>query len=495
MEKELREFLECGQLPYGFLRAYCKDCGRSLLVPFSCKRRGACCSCGARRMCNNAAHLVDHVLPNVPVRQFVLSVAFELRWLLAARADAFGDMTRIFIQEVFRWQREQARRTGLKNVRSGGLAMQHRAGSSINLNPHIHAAIPDGVFLRPHPKARAEFHRLPEPTPDDLQEIAFTIHQRFLGWLRRNGLLKTDHDSSHESRELSPLEAFAQGALGLGQLVKVKGTPRDPNQTDWDEERFDRGSGSRRAGEYHGFSLYAGEAIPATDGDSRERLLRYCLRPPLSLDRLSRWRDGSIVYRVKATRHGNETQRVMQPMQFMARLVALIPPPYRPLLRYFGVFAPHSSWRSSVVPELAEPAGEDSKHEHAHAAVPPTTASEQTPAQSALLQSGASDVGAAMVTVPAAPSEHGKSNWGDDDSEPPPSRPRWYIDWAALLRRVYDVDALACPCGGRLRFVALVTEEETARTMLQGMGLPADPPPIARTRSPAFDPDPLPNWD
>jgi hypothetical protein len=201
------------------------------------------------------------------------------------------------------------------------------------------------------------------------------------------------------------------------------------------------------------------------------------------------------IYRVKATRHGNETQRVMQPMQFMARLVALIPPPYHPLLRYFGVFAPHSSWRSSVIPELAEPAGKHSKHEHAHAAVPPTTASEQTPAPSALLQSGASDVAAAMVTVPAAPSEHGKSNWGDDDSEPPPSRPRWYIDWATLLRRVSDVDALACPCGGRLRFVALVTQEETARTMLQGMGLPAHPPPIARARSPAFDPDPLPNWD
>jgi hypothetical protein len=45
VEKELREFLKCGQLPYGFLRAYCKDCGRSLLVPFSCKRRGACPLC------------------------------------------------------------------------------------------------------------------------------------------------------------------------------------------------------------------------------------------------------------------------------------------------------------------------------------------------------------------------------------------------------------------------------------------------------------------
>jgi hypothetical protein len=73
--------------------------------------------------------------------------------------------------------------------------------------------------------------------------------------------------------------------------------------------------------------------------------LRYCLRAPLSLERLSIELHGNVIYQVKATRHGNETQRVMSPMQFMGRLVALIPPPYHPLLRYFGVFGPHAAWR------------------------------------------------------------------------------------------------------------------------------------------------------
>ena len=50
-----------------------------------------------------------------------------------------------------------------------------------------------------------------------------------------------------------------------------------------------------------------------------------------------------------------------------------------------------------------------------------------------------------------------------------------YIDWAELLKRVYDIDALACPCGGRLRFIALITEKETAQTILKAMGLPAGP--------------------
>jgi hypothetical protein len=47
----------------------CGTCGKDELVAFSCKRRGFCPSCGARRMADLAAHLVDRVWPDVPVRQ------------------------------------------------------------------------------------------------------------------------------------------------------------------------------------------------------------------------------------------------------------------------------------------------------------------------------------------------------------------------------------------------------------------------------------------
>ena len=56
-----------------------------MLVAFSCKHRGLCPSCGARRMCNKAVQLVDRVLPNVPVRQWVLSLPWELRRLAAMK--------------------------------------------------------------------------------------------------------------------------------------------------------------------------------------------------------------------------------------------------------------------------------------------------------------------------------------------------------------------------------------------------------------------------
>ncbi len=69
VDKELRAYLECGILAYGFVRASCEDCGKSRAVAFSCKKRGFCPSCCGRCMADTAARLVDDVLPRVPVRQ------------------------------------------------------------------------------------------------------------------------------------------------------------------------------------------------------------------------------------------------------------------------------------------------------------------------------------------------------------------------------------------------------------------------------------------
>ena len=66
VKDEFDAFLECGILAHGFLRLRCGDCGHDKLVAFSCMRRGYCPSCGARRMAQTAAHLVDHVIPPSP---------------------------------------------------------------------------------------------------------------------------------------------------------------------------------------------------------------------------------------------------------------------------------------------------------------------------------------------------------------------------------------------------------------------------------------------
>ena len=87
VEDDFRGFLRCGFLAGGFARFRCGDCKTERLVAFSCKGRGFCPSCGGRRMAERAAHLVDHVLPDVPVRQWVLSVPHAIRYLTAWHHD------------------------------------------------------------------------------------------------------------------------------------------------------------------------------------------------------------------------------------------------------------------------------------------------------------------------------------------------------------------------------------------------------------------------
>lgn len=83
IEEEFEAYLKCGRLEEGFLRVRCEHCHAEKLVAFSCKKRGFCPSCGARRMAETAALLADEVLPERPLRQWVLSLPYALRFLLA----------------------------------------------------------------------------------------------------------------------------------------------------------------------------------------------------------------------------------------------------------------------------------------------------------------------------------------------------------------------------------------------------------------------------
>lgn len=60
---------------HGLARTRCDDCGHDDFVAAWCKNRGVCSSCNTRRMAEIAAHLADHVLPHLPVRQWVLSTS------------------------------------------------------------------------------------------------------------------------------------------------------------------------------------------------------------------------------------------------------------------------------------------------------------------------------------------------------------------------------------------------------------------------------------
>ena len=139
IEQELRAYLRCGVLAHGFLRLHCDDCKLDRLVPFSCKRRGFCPSCGGRRMADTAAHLVDRVLPEVPIRQWVLTLPYPLRYRCAYDAKLTSEVLRAFLRALFAELRRRVRRSlGVRADQCGAVTFIQRFGSALNLNLHFH---------------------------------------------------------------------------------------------------------------------------------------------------------------------------------------------------------------------------------------------------------------------------------------------------------------------------------------------------------------------
>ena len=103
-------------------------------------------------------------------------------------------------------------------------------------------------------------------------------------------------------------------------------------------------------GKVSGFSLHAGVAAKADQRNKLERLCRYITRPAVSEKRLSITPGGNIRYQLKTPYRNGTTQVIFEPLDFMAKLAALVPRPRVNLTRYHGVFAPNSKHRALVTP-------------------------------------------------------------------------------------------------------------------------------------------------
>jgi len=216
VKDEFDAFLECGILAHGFLRLRCGDCGHDKLLAFSCKRRGFCPSCGARRMSQTAAHLVDHVIPKVPVRQWVLSLPIPLRLLLAAQPELVTPVLQVVQRVVTRHLLDGV---GLKGEEGhgGAVTLIQRFGSAANLNIHLHCLVLDGVY-RCGADGVPVFVQAGAPSDDELHVLLKTIIARLMKMLTRRGVLIEEMGQTYladpnadgdEARTLRPLQAAA----------------------------------------------------------------------------------------------------------------------------------------------------------------------------------------------------------------------------------------------------------------------------------------------
>ena len=85
----------------------------------------------------------------------------------------------------------------------------------------------------------------------------------------------------------------------------------------------------------------------------RDTTVQKACRLIAEADRLSRLPDGRLAYRLKRIWSDGTTEFIFEPLDFLGKLAALVPPPRVHRTRFFGVLGPAANWRASVVPAPA----------------------------------------------------------------------------------------------------------------------------------------------
>ena len=301
----LEKFAECGVARYGVVRFRCPECDRDMFVAFSCKRRGLCPSCDAKRSAIITTQALDRLLAFVPYRQWVLVVPKRLRYFINRNPALAGELSKLFAREINRF---------VCRDNTGTPAQLHfiqRFGGSLNLHIHVHAVVSDGVFnLKTNVLGRRELVFTPVacPTAEQLAAIVTAVRKKLVRCVCR--------------------------VSGLGQEAAA-------NLLSWKNS---------------GFSIHKDVNIKAWDRNGLERLVGYCARPALSQKRLVySEKTNTVIYRT-APKDGKSEILVMPPVEFLRRLTLLMPPPNKNLIHYYGALAPRSPLRPAVVAKVEKEA-------------------------------------------------------------------------------------------------------------------------------------------
>jgi hypothetical protein len=148
-------------------------------------------------MCQTSANLLEHVLPAVPLRQWVLTLPPELRRRLAYDGKLFGEVSRLFSDSVLEWYRRRLTDGGRRAGRGGAVVVMQRSSSDLRVNPHLHGVFLDGLFVM-GPDSAPVFRTLPRLSTTDTAEVLQIVRARVLRHLRRRGVLSDGSEATVE---------------------------------------------------------------------------------------------------------------------------------------------------------------------------------------------------------------------------------------------------------------------------------------------------------
>jgi len=287
----------------------------------------------------------------------------------------------------------------------------------------------DGVYVE-RPNGTLRFRWVKAPTSVELAQLTETLARRIGRYLERQGLLERDAENAYltgDGLQSEPIDALRGAsisyriAVGPHQGRKVFTLQTLPGC----EEPLDQG-----LGKVAGFSLHAGVTARADERKKLERLCRYISRPAIAEERLSRTPNGNIRYQLKTPYRDGTTHVIFEPLDFIARLAALVPKPRVNLTRFHGVFAPNSHYRARV--------------------------------------------------TPAKRGRGGQPDTSEDPGEPTPAERRASMSWAQRLKRVFGIDIELCPaCGGAVRIIACIEDPAVIGKILTHLDAQASAPPAA----------------
>ena len=251
---------------------------QSLRLAFSCKKRGVCPSCGAKRAVKFAEHLYNEVLEDCEQRHVVFSLPKRLRSYLR--------YNRSLASHVFQaaW-RSLAECLSVEGYQPGAILTLQTAGDALNFNPHLHGLLSNVLFAADGSRISlpeinrsalterfcelvlSKFCKLELISDEVMSQILFQEHSGFAVWV---GEPFQDAESKHFVSRYIERGPVSLERLKIGEEGVIYET-KDGEQRQYDALEFLALLSSHVPKKYESLTRYYGHYSCRVRGERKKR--------------------------------------------------------------------------------------------------------------------------------------------------------------------------------------------------------------------------------